>query len=210
VESQQLAPRITALESRVSTLEDEGKIIKGEVKQILLEIRSAVLSRDNPFDDNPKNRAAPQLRVVPAEEPPPAPSVEAAAQSPERAPAPVAPAPPAAVTAAAPVVQAPAPVVAEPEAPHWSLLTIAGISAWAEDAMRRLGALRFEILLDLCETAGHITPDARTALSRATQLDVASPEHAPSTNETVSVLRQLEALLGEEDGSIALPRVLGI
>ena len=51
-----------------------------------------------------------------------------------------------------------------PEQPQWSLLTIASLSAWAEEAMTRLGALRFEILLDLCEAAGHLTPEARAAL----------------------------------------------
>ena len=41
--------------------------------------------------------------------------------------------------------------------------------------MTRLGALRLEILLDLCEAAGHLTPEARAALARITELDVAEP-----------------------------------
>jgi hypothetical protein len=65
--------------------------------------------------------------------------------------------------------------------------------------MRRLGALRLEILLDLCEAAGHLSPEARAALSRITQLDVDAPAVAPSTNETVVILRQLDALIGEEE-----------
>ena len=51
--------------------------------------------------------------------------------------------------------------------------------------MRRLGSLRLEILLDLCEAAGHVTPEAREALSRVTELDVPEPASPPSTNETV-------------------------
>ena len=86
----------------------------------------------------------------------------------------------------------------EPEKPHWSLLTIAGLSAWAEDAMRRLGSLRLEILLDLCEAAGHLTPDARTALSRVSEMDIPEPEQTPSTNDTVVILRQLEALVNDD------------
>jgi hypothetical protein len=80
-------------------------------------------------------------------------------------------------------------------------MTIAGLSAWAEEAMRRLGSLRLEILLDLCETAGHITPEARTALARVSELEIAEPERPPSTNETLVILRQLDALVneGEED-----------
>jgi hypothetical protein len=87
------------------------------------------------------------------------------------------------------------------------LLTIAGLSAWAEEAMRRLGSLRLEILLDMCEAAGHLTPEARQALSRVTEMDI--PElRIPSTNETVVMLRQLDALVNDEDdhGSSRLQR----
>jgi hypothetical protein len=94
------------------------------------------------------------------------------------------------------------PVAALPPAPvlpGWSLLTIAGLSAWGEEAMRRLGPLRLEILLDLCEAAGHLSPEARAALSRVTQLDIETPMEAPSTNETVVILRQLDALIADEE-----------
>jgi hypothetical protein len=76
-------------------------------------------------------------------------------------------------------------------------MTIAGLSAWAEEAMRRLGSLRLDILLDLCETAGHLTPEARTALARVCELDIAEPGHPPSTTETLVILRQLDALVND-------------
>jgi hypothetical protein len=98
-----------------------------------------------------------------------------------------------------PVQPAPAPPAPEPRQPQWSLLTIAGLSAWAEEAMRRLGSLRLEILLDLCEAAGHLTPETRVALARVTELDIAEPEHTPSTNETVVILRQLDALVNDDE-----------
>lgn len=87
----------------------------------------------------------------------------------------------------------------ELQAPQWSLLTVAGIAAWAEEAVRRVGPLRLEILLDLCEAAGHLTPEARTALSRVTELDLPEPDQLPSTNETVVILRQLDALVTDEE-----------
>src|SRR5437762_9506435 len=37
------------LESRVKTLEEDAAILKGEIKSILLEVRSALLSQSNPF-----------------------------------------------------------------------------------------------------------------------------------------------------------------
>jgi hypothetical protein len=221
VESQQLATKLTQLEGRVATLEDENKIVKGEVKQILTEIRSAILVRDNPFD-NDGTRKAPQLNIV-ARSPEPVTKVELV-MPPEhhdappepthaRVPAPVsAPtlAPADAPASHGPSAAPPQPVVLRSERgqpvetvtpepkPQWSLLTIAALSAWSEEAMRRIGALRLEILLDLCEAAGHISADARQALSRVTDLDIDEPSVAPGQNETASMLRQLEAVLTDE------------
>jgi hypothetical protein len=216
LEPQQLATKVAQLESRVATLEDEGKIVKGEVKQILTEIRSVILVRDNPFENEgmapgrsqqvaavvshsqevrgpepPQPKPAP-LAAEPENEPEPErePEPEKPAHRPEPPKAPVMlhPQPP------APVEPAPPP----PEQPQWSLLTIAGLSAWAEEAMRRLGSLRLEILLDLCEAAGHLTPEARAALARVTELDINEPAVTPSTNETVVILRQLDALVNDD------------
>lgn len=223
MEPQQLATKVAQLESRVATLEDEGKIVRGEVKQILTEIRSAILVRDNPFENESMlNRGsssvvsadithmtAPPRPEPVAPPPPPAPepvrppvAEELPEPEPEFEPEPV----------KEPIMLRPQPVQSppapEPQQPQWSLLTIAGLSAWAEEAMRRLGSLRLEILLDLCEAAGHLTPEARVALARVTELDIAEPEHTPSTNETVVILRQLDALVNDDEdyGSARLQR----
>ena len=208
METQQLASKVTQLEARVATLEDEGKIVRGEVKQVLTEIRTAVLARDNPFDADRAPLAAPVVVT-----PPPAAQITLQQQpAPEPAPQPTPAARPHAVAAPEPAVddeieEAPSrePIMLRPrqeppppEQPQWSLLTIAGLAAWAEDAVRRLGSLRLEILLDLCEAAGHISPESRVALSRVTELDLAEPAQPPSTNETVVILRQLDALVNDE------------
>jgi hypothetical protein len=203
VESQQLAGKVTQLESRVATLEDEGKIVKGEVKQILTEIRNTILVRDNPFENESAlgrgQAPAPQImtpsiieiatHAAPEQPKPPAPHAPEP-EPPAREPIPLR------ATHPAPL---PEPVTHETQQPQWSLLTIAGLSAWAEEAMRRLGSLRLEILLDLCEAAGHLPPEARLALARVTELDIPEPEQPPSTNETVVILRQLDALVNDED-----------
>ena len=230
MEPQQLATKVAQLESRVATLEDEGKIVKGEVKQILTEIRSAILVRDNPFDaDGGMGRPAPALSVVPPTPPPaaeapepvhapaPAPHAQRPAEplpapdyhdAPSREPIQLRPQP---APLALPQAAAPAPPAAlAAEQPQWSLLTIAGLAAWAEEAMSRIGSLRLEILLDLCEAAGHLTPEARVALARVTELDIDEPARTPSTNETVTILRQLDALVGDdEDTSSARLQRLG-
>ena len=216
MEAQQLATKVAQLESRVATLEDEGKIVKGEVKQILTEIRNVILGRDNPFENESTfgSRAPATTTIVshtqqqaplPAPEPKPEP-VAAAEPEEEAEPEPEIEEPePRVEPVKEPVMLRPLPVPPpapapppEPQQPQWSLLTIAGLSAWAEEAMRRLGSLRLEILLDLCEAAGHLTPEARVALARVTELDLAEPEQVPSTNETVVILRQLDALVNDD------------
>lgn len=220
MDTQQLASKVAQLESRVATVEDEGKIVKGEVKQILTEIRSAILVRDNPFEGdggmsggsfglgvtvaNAPAARAPEPEPAPAPAPPP-PAPKAPQPEPER---PVAPPEPAAQPEPMPARE---PVMLRPHAPEpaptrqiagppqWTLLTIAGLSAWAEEAMGRIGALRLEILLDLCEASGQLSPDARKALARVTELDIAEPAETPSTNETAAMLRQLDALLNDQD-----------
>jgi outer membrane biosynthesis protein TonB len=211
LEPQQLATKVAQLESRVATLEDEGKIVKGEVKQILTEIRSVILVRDNPFenegmsagrptpvtnivshtqtDPQPRPKPEPMAAIEPEEEPEPEPQKPEPRREPPKEPVMLRP---------HPEPPPPAPAPPEPEQPQWSLLTIAGLSAWAEEAMRRLGSLRLEILLDLCEAAGHLTPEARAALARVTELDIAEPAQTPSTNETVVILRQLDALVNDD------------
>lgn len=224
MEPQQLATKVAQLESRVATLEDEGKIVRGEVKQILTEIRTAILARENPFEGDggltsgsPMGVGVTMAQAAPPPVAPPQPKPEPAPRA--RKPEPEEdeePAMPAAAPSREPVMLRPqppqpvpvAPPAPEPQQPQWTLLTIAGLSAWAEEAMRRLGSLRLEILLDMCEAAGHLAPDARQALSRVTEMDIPEPLHAPSTNETVVMLRQLDALVNDEDdhGSSRLQR----
>ena len=217
MEPQQLATKVAQLESRVATLEDEGKIVKGEVKQILTEIRTAILVRENPFEvEAAFGRGAAALvagistsSAAPAE---PAPHRHEPEPAPARKPKPEPideadddePEPPARGPAKEPIMLRPQPAplpppVPEEPQPSWSLLTIAGLSAWAEEAMRRVGPLRLEILLDLCEAAGHLTPQARQALARVTELELPEPDGVPSTNETVVLLRQLDALVNDDD-----------
>ena len=218
MEPQQLATKVAQLESRVATLEDEGKIVKGEVKQILTEIRTAILVRENPFEVEAafgRGTAALVAGITQAA-PAPAPEPPAHRQEPAHAlrhnPEPIdepadeddEPEPPAREPAKEPIMLRPQPIpvppaVPEEPQPNWSLLTIAGLSAWAEEAMRRVGPLRLEILLDLCEAAGHMTPQARAALARVTELDLPEPTETPSTNETVVLLRQLDALVNDDE-----------
>lgn len=207
-----------ALNSKVAALEDEMRIIKGEVKQVLTEIRSAVLAQDSPFEEGPIRARPVQIVpavveeparveiVMPRNEPEPPPSAHPA-MAPHHEPAPLpqhqepahaappqpeshSPAPHAAASAH------PAPVAMHPQ--RWSLLTVANLAAWAEEAVQRVGAQRLAILLDLCEVSGYLPPEAREALGRVSDLEVPMPERPASPMEVTVLLRQLDALLQGE------------
>jgi hypothetical protein len=206
-----------ALNSKVAALEDEMRIVKGEVKQVLTEIRSAILAQDSPFIEGGQaaRHVSKPIQIVPAVHEEPA-RVEIVLPKPEAAEAAHAPAAEPAAAPAQPVVQGapahqdnhhaaphaavagvPLTPVARP-APRWSLLTVASLAAWAEEAFQRIGAQRLAILLDLCEVSGYLPQEARQALARVGELDLPAPEQTASPMEITVLLRQLDALLQGE------------
>lgn len=94
-----------------------------------------------------------------------------------------------------------------PPAQSWSLLTIAGLAAWAEDAVVALGPERFQIVLSLACFAELLPPDVRDVLARVAELaPVREAKDQPmNVIECLVVLHQLETTL---QGEIAtrLPR----
>jgi hypothetical protein len=218
------------LNQQIATLQDEVKVLKGEVKNILKEIRAAILSRDNPFAPE----GTPQLRplALPGTDAPASPSGAGAsdpgdgpfqaapAPAPAEAPAPwieaaaAAPVAVAAVAPAVPTIEAPpaAPVARayeEPAPPRWSLLTIATLTAWAEEAVQALGRQRFQMVLDLATFAGIVTNELRDVLNQVARLAPAGEKHEQPTtiNQCLVLLRQLEAILnGEDPGELSLRR----
>jgi hypothetical protein len=204
-----------ALNSKVAALEDEMRIVKGEVKQVLTEIRSAILAQDSPFVENggPARSARP-VQIVPAVAEEPA-RVEIVMPHPDPTPTatpvhelphvePQAPAEPTHVPH--PAAPAAAPAAPRP-APRWSLLTVASLAAWAEEAFQRIGAQRLAILLDLCEVSGYLPAEARQALARVGELDLPGPEQPASPMDVTVLLRQLDALVQGEPQEIG-PRLL--
>jgi hypothetical protein len=236
------------LNAKISSLEEEVKLLKGEVKLILSEIRTAILSRSNPFSpdtgqalyaDPEALEARPPIRVVKAqpleeeeEEFPvatspaePAPEtlwpeeegepVEAEAEvtasirqgyepplpAPEPAPRKETPPPRPSQLGPSPTPLREAKAAPSQAAPNWSLLKVAGLMVWAEEALKQVGPERLQILLDLCEFAGYLPKTAKEALTRVMDLGLAVEERAtpPTTNECLVILHQLDALLQEEE-----------
>lgn len=238
------------LNAKISSLEEEVKLLKGEVKLILSEIRTAILSRSNPFSpdtgqalyaDPEALEARPPIRVVkaqPEEEeeeglpvaaspPEPAaetfwpeeegepmvvveevaasilPTYESPGPVPEPAPRTKKETPPPRPSQLGPSPTPLREAKAAPSqaAPNWSLIKVAGLMVWAEEALKQVGPERLQILLDLCEFAGYLPKTAKEALTRVMDLGLAVEERAtpPTTNECLVILHQLDALLQEEE-----------
>jgi len=229
------------LNAKIASLEDDVKLLKGEVKLILSEIRTAILGQDNPFADPGQALRAdpgalesrPPIRVVrvaseddeaeTSEQPSPkapeaiwddeaetlVPEPATAVEEPqpeEPAPAPVRPVAtrraPAQPPEPVPIARVePAPAPAPGSTPRWSLITVAGLAVWAEEAVKQIGSERLRILLDLCEFTGYLSGPAKEALLKVTSLGLQAEERTtpPSANECLVVLCQLDALMrGEE------------
>jgi hypothetical protein len=235
------------LNAKIASLEDDVKLLKGEVKLILSEIRTAILGQDNPFADPGQALRAdpgalesrPPIRVVrvaseddeaeTSEQPSPkapeaiwddeaetlVPEPATAVEEPqpeEPAPAPVRPVAtrraPAQPPEPVPIARVePAPAPAPGSTPRWSLITVAGLAVWAEEAVKQIGSERLRILLDLCEFTGYLSGPAKEALLKVTSLGLQAEERTtpPSANECLVVLCQLDALMrGEEPAGQSL------
>ena len=196
-----------ALNSKIAALEDEMRIIKGEVKQVLTEIRSAILVQDSPFEEAVDSRAPRPIQIVPPWPRSPRAS-RSSCRTKSRAAPPYAatcrclqhpgaygrharrpqPTPRPACASATGRMQprrvptcraAPAQAESDASAPaRWSLLTVASLAAWAEEALRQVGQQAPR------HPAGPVRslrlPDAgaRQALARVTDLDVAGAGEA--------------------------------
>lgn len=201
------------LNQTISELQEEMTLLKGEIKSVLTEIRTAVLNADNPFTQDPRIGALPppehaEAPSAPIDNDGPRFSVPAtppeANEPPAPEPAASRPPPPAAVPAA---TAPPAPVETAQEGSDWSLLTVAGLMLWAEDAVATLGTERLRMVVELAAYAALLPPGARDVLIRVAELAPKKElheEHA-SVIDCVVVLHQLEAILHGEQG-MHLPR----
>jgi hypothetical protein len=196
---------IASVSGRLAALEDEMKIIKGEVKQVLTEIRTAILVKDSPFEEDASPRAWRPVQVVPAiaEQPARVELVPPSHEQPEPEARPHASQSPAEQHGSAVPRHPFGSSSRSPEGAAWSLLTIASIATWAEEAVQRVGAQRLAILLDLCHASGYLTSDTRAALGRITELEVPAPENPPSPTDVTVLLRQLDALLQDQHRDVS-------
>jgi hypothetical protein len=197
------------LGSKVTALEEEIAVLKGEIKTILEEVRTAVLARENPFAvDTYEPRAA----ATPA--PAPAPTPEPAAE-PEQAPKVIRLN---ALPDPEPEDDLPAPAprnggAGEPgrvrhretataaNKRRWSVGSLATLMAWTQDVTSRMDANDLDIVLSMARYGGLIEEDLETTLTK-----LAAPLFAPSAekrrvgvSDYLLALRELSALIEDAE-----------
>jgi hypothetical protein len=219
--------------AQIAALEEEVKLLKGEIKSILEEIRTSVLAGDNPFASQGGLPVfQPIERSEPTREPAPAPEeahpgaitapatasevedalprvlrVEPTATPPETRYGPES-APLPAMAGDGPEVT-PLPAMVEAAVPQaWNVSTIAGLIAWVDETTSRLGTTHLQMILDLAPFAGLIPPEAEEALLKVVKLASSRKDSATvSVNDTLVALRQLEAIFqGAEGDEMSLLR----
>ena len=188
------------LTARVTALEEEVSVLKGEIKMILTEVRTAVLARDNPFASTVFDLTAPPATPPLAAVPPPpvaaSPPVVAAIKEPSNGHVALASMP-------EPIRQQQSkdgtPAVVEAERAHrWSVHSLAALMSWTQESVQTFSKDDLGIVLSLACYGGLIDSELEMTLARLAE--VLAPEEKPrkaTSNDFLLGLRQLDALLDE-------------
>ena len=198
------------LGSKVTALEEEIAILKGEIKTILQEVRTAVLARENPFAaDAHENLHIPLMPVQPA--------VTEASPEPEAPPQviklPKMPEPQPDLNSAAtthdPFVGRDETDAARPSPEssranrRWSLGSLATLIVWTQETAAEMDASDLDIVLSLARYGGLIDEELEATLTKLAaplMAQNAMPRQPGVTNYLVA-LRELAVLIEEAEQS---------
>jgi hypothetical protein len=192
------------LGSKVTLLEEEIAILKGEIKTILQEVRTAVLARENPFAVDAHEY--PQLASLPAEPAPATGTPEAASPAnvvpfsrmPEAEPQTNLYTPFSGrdeTDAARPTTGAP------PAKRRWSAGSLATLVAWTQETAARMDASDLDIVLSLARYGGLIDAELEATLTKLSA-PLLAPNPAPKqkgVSDYLLALRELSALIEEAE-----------
>jgi hypothetical protein len=188
------------LQAKVTALEEEVNVLKGEIKLILQEVRTALLARENPF-----TVASTESLALPAslrEERGPS-GDRGAATLPETQPAPVIHELPV-VKPAAPKPQPQVvalPAMIEPLAGRLDMPRLAALVNWTQDTTAKHTAADVSIILSLARYGGLLEPDLETTLGKISRTVPQTNNTRASIGDLLVALRQLDAMIG--DSSLA-------
>jgi hypothetical protein len=186
------------LQARVTALEEEVGILKGEIKAILQEVRVAVLARQNPFMDH-------------AGDPSSVPALSVFTEVPAAPVETVAPPPP---TPLHPLARTDDPVEElwmpdpDPRASAASSrgqqstrpLDLAALLTWVQGVSERFSEADFAILLSIGAYGGMIDDDLKDTLLELVRNLPSDESHRATLPEFTLALQQLEALRDSAPG----------
>ncbi|HXH22554.1 MAG TPA: hypothetical protein VNN10_11025 [Dehalococcoidia bacterium] len=191
------------MEAKLAALEEEINILKGEIKAILQEVRTAVLASENPFASSAGARAgspaSPVLAPLPQAEAMPVAEAQTELQPTVSAPLPASldrVEPKGSSYQAAPREQAALPPPAADSRPTADVRALAALLGWVEETRARLDERRYRIVLGLASYGGLLDEDLERTLVEAGETVQGPAKDAPaSMNDSIVALRQLEAIL---------------
>jgi hypothetical protein len=187
------------LQAKVTALEEEVNVLKGEIKLILQEVRTALLARENPF-----TVASTESLALPAslrEERGPS-GDRGAVALPERAPEPVP-----AVVHELPVAKTAAlkpqptlvafPSIVEPLAGRLDMPRLAALVNWTQETAAKHSHADVSIILSLARYGGLMEPDLEATLGKISKTVPQNTNARASIGDLLIALRQLDAMIGE-------------
>jgi hypothetical protein len=192
------------LASKVTALEEEVAVLKGEIKTILQEVRTAVLARENPFaldtyelmpvptaGPEPAHAAEPEgppkvIQLNPAQDPEPHAEQLTSSQ------------PQAAVETD--VARRTAPLGPAGK-PRWSIGALATLMAWTQDVTSRMDANDLDIVLSMARYGGLIESELEETLTRlaAPLFPKDQEKRRTGVSDYLLALRELSALLEDAE-----------
>ena len=210
------------MDAQLAALEEEVAILKGEIKSVLQEMRTAILASENPFASGfvARGVAAPpetppqviQLPSPPGSNPTAMAERPVAAVSADAGPDAGGGPPEAreAYTPAQPPQTASSPA-ATPAPSRWDeaggstraftpdVRALSALLTWVEETRERLDDRRYRVVLGLARYGDLIDDELeKTLLEAADTVGGAEPGARASTNDSVVALRQLEAILAPD------------
>lgn len=81
------------------------------------------------------------------------------------------------------------------------LVTIAGLTQWAMDTVKRLGREKTETILEISEIAGLLTPEVKHVLTKFADRTSDDYDGSATTQDYITTLIELERLLGRNNRS---------
>ncbi|MGE0057244.1 MAG: hypothetical protein AB7P33_06405 [Dehalococcoidia bacterium] len=188
------------LTAKVAALEEEVNVLKGEIKLILQEVRTALLARENPFTVASTESLALPASLRDERGPSTDRGTSALPESqPQAIAAPVVEMPiakPVAVKIQPQVV--PAPVVIEPLHGNMDVPRLAALVNWTQDTTAKHTVSDVSIILSLARYGGLLEADLEATLAKISRTVTTTSTTRASIGDLLIALRQLEAMVGSD------------